>query len=188
MPHAPAQLAKCVERKRLVEGAGQRTENLPVLTGFAGRKDSSTRQLNASLGIDVGAVLFDVGSPRQDDVGVAGATVAVMSLIDYECPAKVAGVDLVGAQQVENLDIARFAPGENAAEVAPARSRSKPEIKPSDPRGGIMQDIEPVPVVANQAAALGYHPCRRQHLGAVRPRQRPLSEHDHRVFRVAQPF
>jgi len=49
LSHTPAQLAKCVERKRLVEGAGQGAKNLPILTRVARRKDSPTRQLHADF-------------------------------------------------------------------------------------------------------------------------------------------
>ena len=55
------------------DGIGQSAENPPILAGFAGRKHGAARQLDASLGVHVGAVLFGVGSARQHDIGALGA-------------------------------------------------------------------------------------------------------------------
>ncbi len=49
-----------------------------------------------------------------------------------------------------------------------------------------MQNIEPVPVVANEPAIFGELVRRAQDAGAVRAGERPLPHHDHRVFGIAQ--
>ena len=77
-------------------------------------------------------------------------------------------------------------PGDDAAHIASSRSRHKAEIEAADPRGGAVQNIEPVPIVANQPAALGDAPGRAQNAGAVGAGERPLPDYDHRVFGIAQ--
>src|SRR6516164_2856824 len=170
----------------MTDGAGYSAEDPPILACFAGRENGTARQLHASLSGDVAAVLLGVSSPRQDDVRARSSVVAVMSLIDHKRCAEIAAINLVGAEKVEQLDIARYAPGKNAVDIAPPGSRHKLEIEPTDAGRRIMQDVEAVPVVANEAAALGDSPSHREHLRAIAPGQCPLSEHEHRVLRFAQ--
>jgi len=104
-PHAAAQLRKGIEGKGAADEAGQSTQDPPILARFTRRKDGAAGQLHASLSGDVAAVLLGIGSPRKDDVGARRTAIAVMSLIDDERPPEAAGINLVGAEKVENLDI-----------------------------------------------------------------------------------
>src|SRR5262245_7508307 len=63
--HPLAQLAQRLEIQRLADGIRQGANNPPILARFAGWKDGTARQLDASLCVDVGAVLFGVGTPWQ---------------------------------------------------------------------------------------------------------------------------
>src|SRR5271166_2577897 len=112
----------------MANGARQSAEDPPILARFARREDRTARQLHASLGGDVAAAFFGVGSPRQDDVRARSTAIAMMSLIDHERSAEIVGIDLVGAEKVEQFDIARPASGKDAADIAATRSRHKPEI------------------------------------------------------------
>src|SRR5205807_5939066 len=113
LPHAVAQLEDRVVTEGMAYGIGQHTNNPPILARFAGREHGTARQLDASLGVDVGAVLFGVGGSRQHNVGALRATVAVMPLVNHKGGAETAGVDLIGTKEVENLHVARVAPRDN---------------------------------------------------------------------------
>ena len=78
-----------------------------------------------------------------------------MPLIDHKGSPEVARIDLIGAEKVEQFDIARSTPGKNPLDIAPIRSRHKPEIESSDARRRMMQDIESVPLVTAEAITFG---------------------------------
>ena len=109
-----------------------------------------------------------------------------MPLIDHKGGSQIAGVDLVGAEKVQDFDIARSASGKNALHIAAARPRNESEIKTAGPRCGMVQNVEPVPIFANEATTFGDASGRPKDPGAVRPRERPLPHYNHRVLRVPQ--
>src|SRR6516225_11908696 len=106
LPHAVAQLGQGVERKGMADSAGQNAQDSPILVRFARWEDGTARQLYPSLGGNVGTVFLGVGGPGQDYVRVRGTAIAVMSLIDHERSAKIVSIDFVGAEKVEQFDIA----------------------------------------------------------------------------------
>src|ERR1700741_4804442 len=107
--HEPAQFAHRIEGKRTPDCARKRAYDLPVLTRFARREYRSATALDPPLGAYVGGVLLGVGSPREHHIRAPGTAGAMVSLVNHKGTAEIAGVDLVGAEQVEQLDIARFA-------------------------------------------------------------------------------
>src|SRR5215472_19013823 len=108
-PHAVAQLEERAVAQGMADGIGQSPNDPPILACFARREHGAARQLDASLGVDESAILFGVGGPWQHNVSALSATVAVMPLVNHECAAESAGVDLIGTKEVENLHVARFA-------------------------------------------------------------------------------
>src|SRR5215472_16857126 len=100
-----------------------------------------------------------------------------MSLIDHERSSEIVGIDLVGAEKIEQFDIARSAPGKDAADVIATRSRHEPNIEPADAGCCMMQDVEPVPLLAAEAATVGDITGHRQHSRPIGSRERSLSEH-----------
>jgi len=62
----------------------QRTHNLPILPRYSWRRHRCSRDLRPTLEVDVCGGFFRVRCAREDDVGVLGAEVAVMALVDYE--------------------------------------------------------------------------------------------------------
>ena len=74
-----------------------------------------------------------------------GASIAVVPLIDDEGIAKAAGVDLIGAKEVDHLDFAVLRAFENAGHRPSALSRQEAKIHAADPRGGRVQYVETVP-------------------------------------------
>ena len=155
LPYLAAQLAQRIEGQRAADSAGESAHNLPILARLSGRKYRTPRQLHAALGIGVAAILLSIGGARKDDIGATGTTVTVMALVNDKGSSEIARINLVGAEQVENLDVARFASGDDAAHIAAARSRHKAEIKAADSCGGVVQDIEPVPILANEPSGFG---------------------------------
>ena len=73
-------------------------------------------------------VIGPVRSARQDDISTCSTAITVMSLIDHERSAEIVGIDLVGAEEVKQLDIARSAPGKHAVDIAPTSSWHEREI------------------------------------------------------------
>ncbi len=109
-----------------------------------------------------------------------------MALVNHKGRSEIARIDLVGAEKVKNFDVAGFASGDDAAHIASSGSRHKAEIEAADPGGGAVQNIEPVPIIANQPAIFGDAPGRAQNAGAVGSGERPLPHYDHRVLGIAQ--
>src|SRR6516165_2807508 len=122
---------------------GKRAQD-PVLASLTRRKHRGPSQLYPPFSVYLGAILFSVGSPRQNDIRPAGAVVTVMPLINHKSAAEIICVDLVGAEEVEKLDLARFAAGDDAIEIAASRSRHETEIEPADTTRCTMQHIESV--------------------------------------------
>ena len=74
-----------------------------------------------------------------------------------------------------------------ANHIAAARARHKSDIETANPCRGVVQNIEPVPILANQPAIFGDAPGRAQNAEAVRVvGERPLPDDNHRVFGIAQ--
>ena len=117
LAHPRPHLVEVVVGQPMPEDVGQRTQDAPILARIARRKDSPTGALNAAFGVDVGRVLFRVGSARQHDVGAFGAGIAVMALVDYESSAKTGHVDLIGTEQIEDLDRAARRSIDDASDV-----------------------------------------------------------------------
>src|SRR3546814_3662022 len=96
--------------------------------------------------------LFRFGA-RQDDVGAPGAGIAMAALVDHEGRTELRGVDLVGAEQIDRLDLARLRAGEDAGDVLAAIFRGhEAEVERTDAGGSGMQHAEAVPAVLDQAA------------------------------------
>src|SRR6185312_5319718 len=126
--HARAQRAERIIRQGLAENARKRAQDRPILARIARREDGAARELDPALGVDVGRVLLGVSGSRKHHIGARGAAVAMVPLIDNESIPKPRRVDLVGAEEIEELDLAAGAAGENAGDVAPACAWNKAEI------------------------------------------------------------
>ncbi len=104
---AVSDLGDRVVGQRRAEHLGQRSQDLPVLAGLAGRSDHVASLLCAALRVYIGGVLLGVGRSGQDDVGDLGALVAVVTLVDHErtCFVQIGLGELllVGAEQVQDL-------------------------------------------------------------------------------------
>ena len=110
-----------------------------------------------------------------------------MALIDHEGAGETVRVDLVGAEEIEDLDLARLARREDAFQVAAAWSRHKTEIEPADPRRRAVQHVEAVPVLADQSPQVSaIARASASTLAAVRSRQRACPSIDHRVLRASR--
>ena len=109
-----------------------------------------------------------------------------MALVDDERLAEPGRVDLVGAQQVDQLDFAALGAGEDAFDVAPALARHEAEIERTDPRGRPVQHVEPVPTVFRHAEAFGDGAGGSDDSRPVGACEGPLAQHDHRLFRRVQ--
>src|SRR6185369_4140572 len=111
------------------------------------------------LQVHVGAVLLGIGGTRQHDIGAMRALVAVMALIDDEGLAKMAGIDLIGAEQIDELDLPLAGAGKDAGRISPrstgALPRREAELQATDPRCRGVQYVEAVPAVLDQATAIG---------------------------------
>src|SRR5262249_2378766 len=134
LPQPATELAQGVKRQWAAETAGQSTQNLPILACFAWREDSSTPQLRAPLGVDVGAILLRIGGAWKHDIRATRPAVAVMSLIDDKGRSEISCVNLVGSQKIEHLDVPRAAPCEDALDIEATRPRHKAKVQPGNSR------------------------------------------------------
>ena len=144
--------------------------------------------MHAAFRIDVGGVLFRVRGAGQDDVGTVRAGVAVVSLIDDEGFAQPSGVDLVGAQKIDNFDPAFLGALEDVFGIAAVLARHEPQVQPADPGRRRVQDVEavPAPLGVDQAVAFGDLAGQSQNYRPVAPGQGALAKDQHRPFRLLQ--
>ena len=111
-----------------------------------------------------------------------GAGIAVMALVDHEGLAQPLGVDLVGRQQIDRGDLALLAAGQDALDVAPARTRHQAEIEAADARRRGVEHGKAVPVLAHGAELVGKLARQRQNGGAVLAGERAHADDDQRVL------
>ena len=110
------------------------------------------------------------------------ALIAVAALIDDEGAAQPIHVDLVGAEQIDDLDCPLACRIENGAYIEAAWRRDEAEIEARHASSGAVQHIEAIPGDGRLDRA---HPHRGlggkgQHRCPVGPRQRCLTEDHHR--------
>lgn len=107
-------------RQRRPQILTQRTNNLPVFTRNPRRRDRSAGILRSTLEVDVRGGFFSVGGPREDHVGVLGAEIAVVALVDYKGVfGDGFGVYFVGVEEEEDFggDGGSFRAGRDKANV-----------------------------------------------------------------------
>ena len=112
--------------------------------------------------------------------------IAVVALVDHEGLAQARHVDLVGPQQVDDLDVARLGTRQDRRQVASPRARQETQIEPGDPSGRAVQDVETVPTLCDHAVAFGNLPRQRRGRRPHRAAQRAHADHDHRPIGRAQ--
>ena len=122
-----AELGDIVEGQRPAKDAGEGANDLPVLAGFARREDGARGHLRPALGVDVKRVLLGIGGAGKNDIGAVGAAVAMAPLIDDEGAAEPLDLDLVGAKEIDHVDIALLRAVQDRLDVPapPCRGRSR---------------------------------------------------------------
>ena len=111
-----------------------------------------------------------------------GAAVAMAPLIDDEGLAEPVRIDLVGAEQVDHIDLALLRAIEDRVNVPAPFAGHEAEVEAGDAGGGGVQHAEAVPADVGLDRAHG-HGClggERQDCGAVGPRKRRLADDDQR--------
>ena len=147
------------ETDRLIEYIREGANDRPVLAGIADRLGGASAKLHPALGVYISAVLFSVSGAGQDNVGSMCAGITVVALIDHECIAEVAVMNLIGSQQVDDFYLAATGTGEHVRDIAALRPRHKAKIQPPDTGGCGMQDVEAVPILPNRTDRLGQISC-----------------------------
>ena len=96
----------------------------------------------------------------------------MVALVDHERLAQPAPVELVGADQEDDLDLAGLAAAcQDPGDVPPALARDQAEVEAADPGGRGVQHVEAVPAVLDAAAALGELGAQARAPRRRRPRQ-----------------
>ena len=104
------------------------------------------------------------------------------ALVDHEGLAQALGVDLVGRQQIDSGDLALLATGQDALDVAAARTRHQAEIEAADARRSGVEHGKAVPVLAHGAELVSKLARQRQNRGAVLAGERAHADDDQRVL------
>ena len=156
-----------------------------------GGNDGARGHLRAAFGVDVDAVLLGIGGAGQDDIGAMCAAIAMAALIDDEGAAEPRHVDLVGAEQIDDVDLAAAGRVEHRVDIEaalararnpdrdrrPARRRVCSTLKPFQPRCGLERahgdrglggECQHRRAVGPRASA----PCPRISIGRSAPSQR----------------
>ncbi len=79
------------------------------------------------------------------------ARIAVAALIDDEGFAQRRHVDLVGAEQIDGIEVAAPRGIHHARDIEPALARHEAEIEAGDPRGRGVKHVESVPAIPHDA-------------------------------------
>ena len=126
-------------------GQTSRALGNPDEARLAWREHGAGRHLRAAFGVHVDRVLLGIGGAGKDDIGAVGTAIAMAALIDDEGLAEPAHIDFVGAEQIDDIDLALFGTGENRLDVPALLTRHEAEVEAGDSRRGGMQDAEPIP-------------------------------------------
>ena len=125
--------------------------------------------LSTPFRVDVGGALLGISRTRENGVCHMRTGIAVVALINDESLVEFRRIDLVGAKQIDHLDVAAVGARKNARRVSSAFARQETKIQPADPRGRRVQHIETVPVAVNHAEGFGRLACQPQDRRAVVP-------------------
>src|SRR6185312_8475794 len=139
--------------------------------------------LHAPLEIDVEAFLLGVGRARENNIGAMRANIAMRTLIDDEGAAEFVHIELVRAEQPDELHAA----AENAGHVL---AFDEAEIERANARCRGMQHIETNPAAfcrcarrTDSAAVARDFRGEMEDSGTVRTRERAGADDDHRALR-----
>ena len=121
-----AQLAEIVIRQRLPSTSDSARRIAQSSFASPGGNAARVRALHPALEIDVEAFLLRIGGARQDDIGIVRAGVAMAALIDDEGAAEMGDIELVGAEQIDEVDLALLRAVDDAGDVAAASPGTKP--------------------------------------------------------------
>ena len=83
-----------------------------------------------------------------------GAAVAMAALIDDEGVAEPLRVDLVGAEQIDDIDLALLGAVEDRLDVPAPFARHEAEVEAGDARGGGVQHAEAIPAESGLTAPM----------------------------------
>ena len=176
-----AQCRQRIEGKLLAQNVGERAQDRPVLLGLARRETGPAGHLDASFRIDIGAGLFRIGGPRQDDVCAMRAGVAMRTNIDNEGVADGLHVEFVRAEQEEHVGV-----GEHLRGGLAALARNEADVEPANARRCRMKDAKAVPVLTHGIYGLREPGGLAEHRCPVGAGQRPLPHDDQRMARRLQ--
>ena len=186
--HHVAQFGQRIEMQGPAERTRQGPQDRPILAGLTWREHRLAAELRPPLGIDVGGVLLGVGGARQYDIGRCRTAIAVMTLVDHKGQSGVRQIDLIGAEQVQNLNRPGAAALQHAGDVAASRSGDEAEIETADPCRRAVQHVEAVPLRPALAEPVGDRPAGRENPAPIGASQGSLTQHDHRRLCVEQNF
>src|SRR3954469_21790421 len=117
-----------VVRQALTDDIGERAQDGPILLCLARREGGALGPLGAAFEIHIDAVLLGVGGAGQNNVGMVCTGIAMRALIDNKRIGEAVHIELVGAEQINEIDIALARAVENAGHVAAAVARQEAEI------------------------------------------------------------
>ncbi len=182
-----------VVRQAAPRNIGQRAQDRPVFLAFARRERGAGGELNPALAVHIEPGLFGVGGAGEHDVGAMRAGVAVRALIDDERAREPRHVDLIDAEQEDELDVALRRAVEDRVRVAAVGARQEAEIERADARGGRVQHVESVPAAfggrsggTDHAGGRGDALREAQDRCAIGAGERALAQDQHRPLGVAQ--
>ena len=95
-------------------------------------------------------------------------------------------VDLVGAEQEQDLELAPGGGLQHAGHIQAALGRQQAEVEAADPGRRGVQHVEAVPAVLDHAEALGDLARGRKERSAVREPERALAQDQHRPLGLRQ--
>src|SRR5262249_26587203 len=145
-----------------------------------GREHGTGGHLWPAFSVYVDRALLGVRGARKYDVGAVRAGIAMAALIDDEGLSEPLHVDLVGAEQIDDVELSGGSCVEHAFHVEAAIERNKADIEAADARGRVMQDIEAIPAGPDRA----HRHCdlcgEREDRRAISPRECRLPYDQHR--------
>src|SRR6185369_3384797 len=175
-----AELGGAIEWQGLAEDARERSDDLPVLARLTGRKNCARGHLRPTFGIHVNRTLLSVGGARKDDIGAVRTLLAMAALIDDEGVSEPLHIDLVGPEQIDDVELSGGSCIEHAFHVEAAIVRNKADVEPADARGRVMQDVEAIPAGLDRAHRHRGFCGKSENRRAILPGECRLSHHEYR--------
>ena len=166
--------------------SGKGANDGPVFFGLARGESCAVGILHTPFGIHVNTVFFRIGRTWQDHISAMSTLVTMMPLIDNKRIAKTIHFNFVSPKQPDKIKLVIFGCFIHAINIKTTFGGDKVHIKTTNTSCRIMQNVEAVPVLCNNAVCFGNLASCGQNCGAIITAKRAHTHDNHRPLCALQ--